>query len=211
MTKGTLVVFTGPSGSGKGTILKECLQDPSLYLSISNTTRSPRPGEVDGVHYHFITHEDFEKKIQEGGMLEYANYCGNSYGTPRDRVWEQLEAGRDVVLEIEVQGAMQVRKNCPEAVLVFVVPPTPQVLRQRLIGRGTEDMETVEKRLARSLEEIGMLSQFDYLVVNDQLEDAVETFRGILSACRAGDPARLAQLKSQSDSLKNTITKEFSL
>jgi len=211
MSKGILLVLTGPSGSGKGTILGEYRKGHDFYYSVSNTTRAPRPGEIDGVHYHFITKEVFEEKIAAGGMLEYAQYCDNYYGTPRDKAEEQMALGRSVVLEIEVQGAMQVKKNCPQAVLAFVVPPSMEVLRKRLIGRGTEDMETVEKRLAKALEEIRSISRFDFVVVNDQLQQALTDFAAIVDACERGDEERIARLREQSETLKKTIIKEFSL
>ena len=207
--KGILMVLTGPSGSGKGTMLGEYRKDHDVYFSISNTTRAPRPGEVNGVHYHFISKEDFEERIAQGRMLEYAQYCGNYYGTPRDKAEEQMNLGRSVILEIEVQGAMQVRKNCPEAVLTFIVPPSMAVLRERLIGRGTEDMATVEKRLAKAVDEIRCADRFDYLVINDSLDAAVRAFADIMDACEKGDEARLAALREKTARLKEQVAREF--
>lgn len=209
MNKGILLVLTGPSGSGKGTILAEYRREHEFYYSVSNTTRAPRPGEIDGVHYHFISKDAFEEKIRGGGMLEYAQYCDNYYGTPRDQAEEQMAAGRSVLLEIEVQGAMQVRKNCPEAVLVFVTPPSMAVLRQRLLGRGTEDLATVEKRLAKAVDEIKSAPLYDFIVINDALDKAVADFGEIMSACKSGDEKRIARLREKSQQLKNTVIREF--
>ncbi|MBQ4051633.1 MAG: guanylate kinase [Oscillospiraceae bacterium] len=209
MSKKVLLVLTGPSGSGKGTVLGEYRRDHDVYYSVSNTTRAPRPGEIDGVHYHFITREEFEEKIRQGSMLEYAQFCDNYYGSPRDKAEEEMAAGRSVILEIEVQGAMQVKKNYPESVKVFIVPPSMKTLRERLIGRGTEDMATVEKRLSAALEEIGLVDEFDYVVVNDDLNDAVHSFAEIVDACEQEDEEHIARLKEKAAALKKQIRGEF--
>ncbi|MBR6789578.1 MAG: guanylate kinase [Oscillospiraceae bacterium] len=209
MSKKILLVLTGPSGSGKGTVLGEYRKDHDVYFSISNTTRGPRPGEIDGVHYHFITREAFEEKIRQGSMLEYAQYCDNYYGSPRDKAEEQMKAGRSVILEIEAQGAMQVKKNCPESVRIFIVPPSMEVLRARLIGRGTEDMETVEKRLAKAIDEIAKIDEFDYVVINDQLADAVHDFTEIVDACEQEEEDHIAALKEKAVGLKAYVRAEF--
>ena len=209
MSKKVLLVLTGPSGSGKGTVLGEYRRDHDVYYSVSNTTRAPRPGEIDGVHYHFITREEFEEKIRQGSMLEYAQFCDNYYGSPRDKAEEEMAAGRSVILEIEVQGAMQVKKNYPESVKVFIVPPSMKTLRERLIGRGTEDMATVEKRLSAALEEIGLVDEFDYVVVNDDLNDAVQAFAEIVDACEQEDEEHIARLKEKAAALKKQIRGEF--
>lgn len=209
MSKKVLLVLTGPSGSGKGTVLGVYRKDHDVYFSVSNTTRGPRTGEVDGVHYHFISHEDFEEKIRQGSMLEYAEYCGNYYGSPRDKAEEQMALGRTVILEIEAQGAMQVKKNCPESVRIFIVPPSMKVLRERLIGRGTEPMEVVEKRLAKALEEIAHVDEFDYVVINDKLDDAVHDFTEIIDACEQEETDHIAALKEKSVGLKEFVRSEF--
>lgn len=183
MKKGTLLVLSGPSGSGKGTLVNEYLKKYSdTFVSISATTRAPREGEKEGVNYYYISKEEFLAKRDENGFLEYAEFCGNYYGTPRDRAEAALNEGRDVILEIEVQGAFQVKENCPEAVLVFTLPPSFDILRERLIGRGTESMEVVEKRLARAREEIELAPRYDYLIVNGKIEKAVEDLRAIFDA-----------------------------
>lgn len=209
MSKKVLLVLTGPSGSGKGTVLGEYRRDHDVYYSVSNTTRAPRPGEIDGVHYHFITRDEFEEKIRQGSMLEYAQFCDNYYGSPRDKAEEEMAAGRSVILEIEVQGAMQVKKNYPESVKVFIVPPSMKILRERLIGRGTEDMATVEKRLSKAVDEIGLVDEFDYVIVNDDLNDAVHTFAEIVDACEQEDEAHIARLKEKAAALKAQIRGEF--
>lgn len=211
MNKGTLFVLTGPSGSGKGTVLGAYKDAHDFYYSVSNTTRAPRPGEVDGVHYHFISREAFEEQIRRGGMLEYAEYCGNYYGTPRDRAEEQMAAGRSVLLEIEVQGAMQVKRQAPGAALIFIAPPSMAVLRQRLTGRGTESAEAVEKRLQKAAEEVAALEGFDFVVVNDKVEQAAADLAAIVDACEKRDEEALLRLKAQAGQLKKTLIKEFSL
>ncbi len=180
--KGILIVVSGFSGSGKGTIMKELLKKyPEDYaLSISATTRQPREGERDGVEYFFKTTEEFEQMIRQGELVEYARYVGNYYGTPKAYVESQLAAGKDVILEIEIQGALKVKERFPETVLMFVTPPTAQILKERLVGRGTEDMETVEKRLFRAAEEAQGMEDYDYLIVNDKLEDCVEEVHQII-------------------------------
>lgn len=183
MKKGLLVVISAPSGGGKGTIIKELFnRDPNLRFSISATTRSPRPGEENGKQYYFISREEFEGLIREGKMLEYAEYVGNYYGTPRDPVEEWTAQGHDVILEIEVQGGAQVKKLMPECVSIFVVPPSMKVLGERLRGRGTEEENVVQKRLAAAREEIPHGREYDYIVTNDRLEDAVEDICSILRA-----------------------------
>lgn len=175
-------MVSGFSGAGKGTIMKELLAkyEQSYALSISATTRAPRPGEKDGVEYFFKSREEFEKMIAAGELIEYAQYVGNYYGTPKAYVGKQLEAGRDVILEIEIQGALKVREQFPDALLLFVTPPSADELKKRLIGRGTESMEVIENRLARALEEAEGLEEYDYLVVNDVLEECVEEVHEII-------------------------------
>ncbi|MBQ2265666.1 MAG: guanylate kinase [Oscillospiraceae bacterium] len=182
MSKGLLIVVSAPSGCGKGTILGEVLKDPAYYYSVSATTRAPREGEVNGVQYHFLTREQFEENIAQDMMLEYAEYCGNYYGTPLAPINENLENGRNVILEIEVQGAMQVRKLRPDAVFVFIAPPSVETLRERLVGRGTEPLDVIEERVAQAEREIGFAQQYDYIVVNDVLEEAISDFKAIVRA-----------------------------
>ena len=180
--KGILTVVSGFSGSGKGTIMKELMKKYSeqYALSISATTRSPRPGETDGVEYFFKTREEFETMIAAEELIEHAQYVGNYYGTPRSYVEEQLEAGKDVILEIEIQGALKVKKRFPDTLLLFVTPPSAEELKNRLVGRGTEAMDVIESRLARALEEAEGVEEYDYLVVNDVLEECVEEVHSII-------------------------------
>ena len=185
MRKGTLYVFTGPSGAGKGTLLgllRE--QDDKLFYSISATTRAPRPGESDGVQYYFLTRADFEEKIAQNAFLEHARYVDNYYGTLEAPVNEKLAEGYDVILEIEVQGAMQVHEKRPDAVMVFIAPPSFEELAARLRGRGTEDEEKVLKRLETAKEELKQQDRFDYVIVNDELDRAVEELKDILAKRR---------------------------
>lgn len=183
--KGRLFVLTGPSGAGKGTIIAETMKErENLFLSVSATTRAPRPGEQDGIHYYFLTREEFEKKIQQGAFLEHAEYVGNCYGTLEAPVNEKMDAGIDVILEIELQGAEKVHERRPDAVMVFIAPPSFEVLAQRLRGRGTENEETVLKRLETAKKELASVKEFDYLVVNDDLKQAREELLAILLAER---------------------------
>lgn len=179
--KGILVVVSGFSGAGKGTLMKRLIQDYDNYaLSISATTRAPRPGEEDGREYFFLQKEQFEKKIAENGLIEYARYCDNYYGTPREYVEKQLEAGRDVILEIEIQGALKVKKQYPDALLLFVMPPSAAELRRRLIGRGTETEEVIEKRMHRASEEAEGIENYEYIVINDDLDTCVKELHEII-------------------------------
>ena len=174
MNKGILVVVSGFSGAGKGTIMKELMKQYDNYaLSISATSRAPREGEVEGREYFFKTKEEFEQLISEGKFIEYAQYVNNYYGTPSDYVFSQMEQGKDVILEIEIQGALQVKEKYPNTLLVFVTPPTAEELKRRLVGRGTEDMATIEARLHRANEEAEYMNHYDYIVVNDNLEVCV--------------------------------------
>ena len=180
--KGLLIVLSGPSGCGKGTMVAEILKRGDCAVSVSATTRAPREGEVDHVHYHFITREEFERRIAEDGFLEHAQYVGNYYGTPRKEVEEMRAQGKHVILEIEVQGAFQIREKCPDAILVFTVPPTLDELRRRLHKRGTETEEVIEQRVARAAEELPLAKQYDYIILNDDLQDAVDDFGAMIRA-----------------------------
>ena len=181
MNKGILVVVSGFSGAGKGTVMKRLMEKYDGYaLSVSATTRKPRPGEEDGREYFFRTRDEFEKLIEEDALLEYARYVENYYGTPRSYVEEQLQAGRNVILEIEIQGAMKIKEKIPEALLVFVTPPTVEELERRLTGRGTETAQVIADRLARSGEEAEGMGQYDYILVNDTVEECVDHLHQII-------------------------------
>lgn len=181
--KGILFVLSGPSGVGKGTVRKALFENNiNLQYSISATTRNPRSGEINGVDYFFKTREEFEMMIKENKLLEWAEFVGNYYGTPVDYVKETIDSGRDVFLEIEVQGAMQVRNAFPEAVLIFLIPPSLEELKNRIIGRGTETEEIVKGRLDTAKVEIEMMSAYDYVVVNDQVDKACERIEAIVQA-----------------------------
>ncbi len=179
--KGILIVVSGFAGSGKGTVMNELLKNYDNYaLSISATTRQPRGREVNGKEYFFKTREEFEKMIAKDELIEYARYVENYYGTPREYVENQLAAGKDVILEIEVQGALQVKEKFPETLLLFVTPPSAAILKERLIGRGTETMDVVELRMKRAVEEAEVMSKYDYLVINDDLDTCVKEVHSII-------------------------------
>lgn len=183
--RGTLFVVTGPSGAGKGTVLKKVMAETDhLYFSISATTRAPRPGEVHGVHYHFITRESFAQLIREERLLEHAEYVGNFYGTPLDPVLEHLAQGDDVILEIEIQGAKQVKARYPEAALVFIAPPSFDELERRLRGRGTETEETILRRMDTARRECAHMDAFQYIVLNDTPENGAYELLSIITAHR---------------------------
>ena len=182
MSKGLLIVISGPSGCGKGTILAEILKDEKFFYSISATTRNARPGEIDGVNYHFLTKENFENLIKNDGMLEYASYCDNYYGTPKKPVEDMLNEGKHVILEIEVQGAMKIMKKCPDAKFIFILPPSLKELRRRLNKRGTESEEIIEKRLNEAIGEIKQAPKYDYALVNGELSVAVDDLLAIIRA-----------------------------
>ena len=184
--EGILVVISGFAGAGKGTIVRGLMEKYDDYvLSVSMTTRSPRPGEKDGESYFFVSKEKFEETIDNGGLLEYANYCGNYYGTPKAYVEEQLKAGKNVILEIEIQGAMQIRRIHPAALLLFITPPSAGTLKERLEGRGTETPEVVKKRMDRSATEAEEMDKYDYIIVNDTVEQAVEDAHAVILAAHA--------------------------
>ena len=180
--QGILLIISGPSGAGKGTIVGQLQKSSDFALSISATTRAPREYEENGVHYFFHTREEFEQMRDRKELLEWAEFCGNYYGTPRKYVMEQLMAGKNVILEIEVQGALQVKKIYPEGVLIFMIPPNLEELGNRLTNRGTEDKETINRRICRALEEIELVAEYDYVVVNHTVEQATEDMLAIVRA-----------------------------
>ena len=194
--QGTLVVVSGFAGTGKGTVMKELLKRYDSYaLSISATTRSPRQGEVDGREYFFKTTEEFEQMIAAGEFVEHACYVGNYYGTPKKYVQDQLAEGKDVILEIEIQGALNIRKQFPEALLLFIAPPSADVLKDRLVGRGTETADVIEKRLARAVEESQGIENYDYLVVNDDLDECVENVHQMIQSAGWKMSRRMADVE----------------
>lgn len=182
--RGLLIVFSGPSGVGKGTVRQEIFSTPDhkFEYSVSMTTRAQRPGEVDGKDYFFRSREEFEELIRNGQMLEYAEYVGNYYGTPLTYVNETLDKGIDVFLEIEVQGALQVKKKVPDAVFIFLTPPDLNELQERLVGRGTDSEEVIAKRIECAREEIALMSEYDYAIVNDEVPLAAERVKRVIEA-----------------------------
>jgi guanylate kinase len=195
MPKGKTFIICGPSGVGKGTVVSRLLEaDPTLYFSVSATTRAPRAGEADGVHYHFLTREKFQEWIDAGDFLEHAQFVGNFYGTPRRYVDEAMDQGRDVLLDIEIQGAEQIHQKRPEAVRIYIAPPSWEELERRLTGRGTEDGEKIRSRLARGREEFAAARDFDYLVINDTVDHAVAEIRAIMTAEHCRPAERAAQI-----------------
>ncbi len=189
--KGILLVISGFSGAGKGTIVNRLIEKYDEYeLSISMTSRAPRPGDVEGVNYFFVSREEFEKTIAENGLLEYAQYCGNYYGTPRAFVEKKLSEGRNVILEIEIQGATNIKKAFPESLLIFVTPPSAGELERRLRSRGTETEEAIKGRLARAHEESVGMDTYDFIVINDDLETCVDEVHSIIETSRK-QPVRM--------------------
>lgn len=179
--KGIIIVVSGFSGAGKGTLMKKLTEVYDMYaLSVSMTTRAPRPGEQEGRDYFYVSREEFERRIGQDGFVEHAEYCGNYYGTPRDYVESQLEAGRDVILEIEIQGALEIRKKFPTALLLFVMPPSAAELKRRLTGRGTETEEVIERRLRRAVEEAQGIEQYEYIIINDDLDTCVKEMHSLI-------------------------------
>ena len=187
--RGKTFIVAGPSGVGKGTVLKKLFETHDLYYSVSATTRDPREGEVDGVHYHFLSVDEFRTMIAEDALLEHAEYAGNYYGTPKRYVDEAMDAGRDVILEIEMQGARQVCAKRPETVRIFIAPPSWEELERRLVSRGTDAPEKIAQRLRQARVELENAGEYDYMVVNETVEKAAEELAAILCAehCRADD------------------------
>lgn len=183
--KGLLIVLSGPSGCGKGTVLHQVLErSPNAIVSVSKTTREPRLGELEGVHYFFVTREQFEKSIRKKDFLEYAEYAGNYYGTPKSWVEKQREEGKDVILEIEVQGGMQVIEKCPDAISIFLTSPSLEELERRLRYRGTEDEEKIQKRLKRAIWELNHMDVYKHVIVNDEVEEAANQFIKIIEKAK---------------------------
>lgn len=183
MRKGLLILISGPSGTGKGTVCDLLRQKhPEISYSISATTRQPRPGEQDGVNYYFYTKEKFREMIDQGQLLEWAEVYGNFYGTPKQKVLDRLEAGEDILLEIDTQGALNVMKVMPEGLFIFLLPPSLEDLAARLKGRGTETEESLHRRLGAAVDEIKLATKYRYVVVNDKVEDAQETIANIIEA-----------------------------
>ena len=180
MKKGKFIIISGPSGVGKGTICNVLLKELNAWFSVSMTTRGIREGEVDGVNYYFVTKEEFKKRIEEGKFLEYNIYNDNYYGTPKDKVLEKLEEGINVFSEIDVNGAKNIKNIFPDALLIYIAPPSIDVLKERLVGRGTEDMGTIEKRLKIAEDELKMIDFYDHVVVNDDLEKAILKVKNII-------------------------------
>ena len=182
--RGLLFIISGPAGSGKGTIVSRVRELASFDFSVSATTRGPRPGEIEGVHYYFLTKPDFEAKIEAGEMLEHAEYVGNYYGTPKKAVDDALDAGKNIILDIEVQGALQVKEKMPEAIMIFIIPPDYETLIARIRGRGTETEEVIQKRMTRAKEELEKFPLYDYVVINKTggVEEAAQNVLDILKA-----------------------------
>ncbi len=181
--KGLLIVLSGPAGVGKGTVCGALRkEDTEIHYSVSATTRSPREGEIDGVNYFFKSHEEFQEMIENNKLLEWAEYVGNFYGTPIDYVRQTIEEGKDIILEIEVQGALKVKERFPEGVFIFLMPPSLAELRNRIVGRGTETKEVIDKRMTVAKEEIDMMKKYDYVVENDEVQLAVNRIKAIVTA-----------------------------
>ena len=203
-----LFVISAPSGCGKGTILAEAFKNRDVFYSISCTTRKPREGEKDGVHYHFISDDSFKKMIDSGEFLEHAGYVGHYYGTPKKSVLDLIERGKSVLLEIDIQGAMQVKERYPKGVFIYIVPPSLRTLSARLHGRGTDSEDTIQKRLAQITGELSMAHKYDYIVVNDVLKDAVHKTCAIVEA----EKCKLSRNQNQIETIfQQYINKEVPL
>lgn len=196
--KGLLIVLSGPSGSGKGTICKRFLEkNEAVSLSVSATTRKPREGEEHGVHYFFKTKDEFVEMIEKNHLLEYVHVFDNYYGTPKDYVLKEIELGRDVILEIEIEGAAKVKEAYADAVLVFVLPPSIEELKRRIQGRGTESVEQIEDRLGRSLKEIGCITNYSYFIVNEDVDVAVRELEAIMTAEKDNTRRYLCEIRKE--------------
>lgn len=207
-TRGSLIVLSGFAGVGKGTVLKSLFETNDGYAySVSATTRDPRPGEVDGVHYFFISKERFEEMIRGDELLEYASYVGNYYGTPKEYVDRRLEEGFDVILEIEVQGALKIKKKVPDAVLIYMLPPSAKTLKDRLTGRGTETEDVIRKRLRRAAEEAVGAEEYDYIIVNDDVDECAQQLNGLIRSQRLRTNRNLEFMRAMQKDLIN-LTQE---
>lgn len=202
---GVLSVISGFSGVGKGTIVKKLVAEEDYALSISATSRAPREGEVHGREYFFLTRDEFHSMIESDGLIEWAEYVNNFYGTPREYVEERLAEGKDVILEIEPQGALKIKEKYPEAVLIFIVPPNAKELENRLIGRGTEETDTIKKRLKRAAEETEYIDNYEYIVVNDNLDDAVRDIHHIIQAASHKKDRAGGFIEALTDDLKKSF------
>ncbi|MBA5850527.1 guanylate kinase [Clostridium sp. cel8] len=202
--KGLLVIISGPSGAGKGTVCKELIKKNDLWISVSATTRKPRAGEVDGSNYYFLTKEEFESKIKNNDFLEYAEVYGNYYGTPKDKVLEAINLGKDVILEIDIQGALKVKKNYPQGVFIFILPPSMEELKKRIINRGSETQESLMTRFNSAYKEINYISKYNYAVVNDTVENAVKNIESIITA----EKCRVDRVKDEIFKSKEDISNE---
>lgn len=203
--KGIIIVVSGFSGAGKGTLMKKLTEMYDTYaLSVSMTTRAPRPGEQEGKDYFYVSREEFERRIEQEGFVEHAEYCGNYYGTPRDYVESQLEAGRDVILEIEIQGALEIKKKFPTSLLLFVMPPSVAELKRRLIGRGTETEDVIDRRLCRAAEEAQGIDKYEYIIINDNLDTCVKEMHSLIQGAH-DTPSRnkefIGEIRSQLEEL----------
>lgn len=205
--KGIIIVVSGFSGAGKGTLMKKLTETYDTYaLSVSMTTRAPRPGEQEGRDYFYVSREEFERRIGQDGFVEHAEYCGNYYGTPRDYVESQLNAGRDVILEIEIQGALEIKKKFPTALLLFVMPPSATELKRRLIGRGTETEEVIDRRLQRAVEEAQGIEEYEYIIINDDLDTCVKEMHSLIQGAH-DTPFRNKEFISEIRSQLEELTK----
>ena len=207
-TRGSLIVLSGFAGVGKGTVLKSLFETHEGYAySVSATTREPRPGEVDGVHYFFISKERFEQMIAGDELLEHACYVGNYYGTPKADVDRKLEEGFDVILEIEIQGALNIKKKVPEAILIYMLPPSAKTLKERLTGRGTETEEVILKRMKRAAEEAAGVEQYDYIIVNEDADECAQELNCLIRAQRLRASSNMSFIRKIQRDLKE-LTKE---
>lgn len=182
MDKGLLIVISGPSGAGKGTICKELIKASDIEMSISETTREPRKSEVDGKNYFFVTREQFQEKVKQEGFLEYAEVYGNYYGTPKQFIIDKIEKGSNVILEIDIQGALQIKEKYDEAVFIFILPPSMMELKNRIVTRGSETQESLNKRYGNALDEISYIDKYDYCIINDKVDIAVKKVKTIIEA-----------------------------
>ena len=207
--RGILIVISGPSGAGKGTICKALLEKhKDIYLSVSATTREPRAGEVHGINYYFLTKDEFKQKVEEDDFLEWAEVYGNYYGTPKSKVNEMLDSGKNVILEIDIQGALKVKENCgDDGVFIFILPPSMEELKQRIINRGSETPESLMRRFNSAYKEINYISRYNYGVINDEVDAAVEKIEHILAA----EACRVDRIKDNvlPDSKEGLINEEY--